>query len=175
MRNAFRRFAIDHREVQCLPGTTTELATDIPFTVWQSLHAFILARSAGVAEFWNAFFRRGQPRILVMGMFLIPVRHRIKIIRTQVGVAVFDGHLNRLVETDRCLQMPAVVGEARTWFPLMKFRETGERMLTFVPDVTRMLDRLEARNLICRERGIQDRRGRKIRGIEDLHRVGMPA
>lgn len=37
-------------------------------------------------------------------------------------------------------------------------REIGERMLTFVPDVTRMLDRLEARNLICRERGIADRR-----------------
>ncbi len=37
-------------------------------------------------------------------------------------------------------------------------REIGERMLTFVPDVTRMLDRLEARNLICRERGIEDRR-----------------
>lgn len=37
-------------------------------------------------------------------------------------------------------------------------REIGEAMLTFVPDVTRMLDRLEARNLICRERGIEDRR-----------------
>lgn len=37
-------------------------------------------------------------------------------------------------------------------------REIGERMLTFVPDVTRMLDRLEARKLICRERGIEDRR-----------------
>ena len=37
-------------------------------------------------------------------------------------------------------------------------KEIGERMLTFVPDVTRMLDRLEKRNLICRERGIEDRR-----------------
>ena len=37
-------------------------------------------------------------------------------------------------------------------------REIGERMVTYVPDVTRMLDRLEARNLICRERGIADRR-----------------
>lgn len=37
-------------------------------------------------------------------------------------------------------------------------REIGERMLTFVPDVTRMLDRLEARKLISRERGIEDRR-----------------
>ena len=37
-------------------------------------------------------------------------------------------------------------------------RETGESMLTFVTDVTRMLDRLEARKLICRERGIEDTR-----------------
>ncbi len=37
-------------------------------------------------------------------------------------------------------------------------REIGERMLTFVPDVTRMLDRMEARKLICRERGVTDRR-----------------
>src|SRR6185369_6427409 len=37
-------------------------------------------------------------------------------------------------------------------------REIGERMLTFVPDVTRMLDRLEARKLIWRERGTDDRR-----------------
>ena len=37
-------------------------------------------------------------------------------------------------------------------------REIGERMLTFVPDVTRMIDRLESRNLVCRERGIEDRR-----------------
>jgi len=37
-------------------------------------------------------------------------------------------------------------------------REIGERMITFVPDSTRMLDRLESRNLICRERGVKDRR-----------------
>jgi DNA-binding MarR family transcriptional regulator len=37
-------------------------------------------------------------------------------------------------------------------------REIGERMLTYVPDATRMLDRLESRNLICRERGVEDRR-----------------
>ncbi|MEZ5345490.1 MAG: MarR family transcriptional regulator [Pyrinomonadaceae bacterium] len=37
-------------------------------------------------------------------------------------------------------------------------REIGERMLTFVPDVTRMLDRLEKRDLVCRERGVEDRR-----------------
>lgn len=37
-------------------------------------------------------------------------------------------------------------------------REIGERMLTFVPDVTRMLDRLEKQSLISREPGIEDRR-----------------
>lgn len=37
-------------------------------------------------------------------------------------------------------------------------REIGERMVTFVPDVTRMLDRLETQSLICRERGVADRR-----------------
>lgn len=37
-------------------------------------------------------------------------------------------------------------------------REIGERMLTYVPDATRMLDRLESRNFICRERGVEDRR-----------------
>lgn len=37
-------------------------------------------------------------------------------------------------------------------------REIGERMLTYVPDATRMLDRLESRKLICRERGVEDRR-----------------
>lgn len=37
-------------------------------------------------------------------------------------------------------------------------REIGERVLTYVPDVTRMLDRLEKRELICRERGVEDRR-----------------
>lgn len=37
-------------------------------------------------------------------------------------------------------------------------KEIGERMLTFVPDVTRMLDRLESRGFVCRERGAEDRR-----------------
>jgi DNA-binding MarR family transcriptional regulator len=37
-------------------------------------------------------------------------------------------------------------------------REIGERMLTYVPDATRMLDRLESRKFICRERGVEDRR-----------------
>ena len=37
-------------------------------------------------------------------------------------------------------------------------REIGERMITFVPDVTRMLDRLEARGYLSRERGVEDRR-----------------
>ena len=37
-------------------------------------------------------------------------------------------------------------------------REIGERMITAVPDVTRMLDRIEALGLIYRERGLEDRR-----------------
>lgn len=46
-------------------------------------------------------------------------------------------------------------------------REIGERMLTFVPDVTRMLDRLEEKKLICRERGSEDRRLVKVFITED--------
>lgn len=37
-------------------------------------------------------------------------------------------------------------------------REIGERMLTHDPDMTRLLDRLEARGLIGRERSSDDRR-----------------
>ena len=36
--------------------------------------------------------------------------------------------------------------------------EVGERLVTKVPDVTRLLDRMEAAGLIARERGAQDRR-----------------
>ena len=36
--------------------------------------------------------------------------------------------------------------------------EVGERLVTKVPDVTRLLDRMEAAGLIVRERGDQDRR-----------------
>src|ERR671919_2703586 len=36
--------------------------------------------------------------------------------------------------------------------------EVGERLVTKVPDVTRLLDRMEAGGLIVRERGAQDRR-----------------
>jgi DNA-binding MarR family transcriptional regulator len=36
--------------------------------------------------------------------------------------------------------------------------EVGERLVTKVPDVTRLLDRMEAATLIVRERGGQDRR-----------------
>ena len=36
--------------------------------------------------------------------------------------------------------------------------EVGERMVTHEPDVTRLLDRMESRGLIVRERGFNDRR-----------------
>lgn len=36
--------------------------------------------------------------------------------------------------------------------------EVGERLVTAVPDVTRLLDRMEEMGLIARERGTQDRR-----------------
>ena len=36
--------------------------------------------------------------------------------------------------------------------------EVGERLVTKVPDVTRLLDRMEAAGLIIRERGSRDRR-----------------
>jgi DNA-binding MarR family transcriptional regulator len=36
--------------------------------------------------------------------------------------------------------------------------EIGNRMITRDPDITRLLDRLEKRNLICRSRETQDRR-----------------
>ncbi len=37
-------------------------------------------------------------------------------------------------------------------------REIGERMLAYDPDVTKLLDRLEARGLVTRERKAEDRR-----------------
>jgi DNA-binding MarR family transcriptional regulator len=37
-------------------------------------------------------------------------------------------------------------------------REVGERMVTRDPDVTRLLDRLEARGLVARNREARDRR-----------------
>ena len=37
-------------------------------------------------------------------------------------------------------------------------REISERMLTFDPDVTRLLDRMETREFVCRSRDAKDRR-----------------
>ena len=42
-------------------------------------------------------------------------------------------------------------------------REVGERMIAPVPDVTRMLDRLEASGLLRRERDTEDRRHVTVR------------
>src|SRR5262245_4463315 len=93
-----------------------------------SFHGSVLARSTSVAELWNAFFCSGQRRKLGMGMLLVPVCYRVEIVGTQVGVTVFDRHLDRLAKTDRCFKMPAVVREARARLPLMKFREANQRI-----------------------------------------------
>lgn len=57
-------------------------------------------------------------------------------------------------------------------------REIGERMLTFDPDVTKLLDRLEARGLVTRERQKHDRRVVVARispeGLELLARMDQP-
>jgi DNA-binding MarR family transcriptional regulator len=57
-------------------------------------------------------------------------------------------------------------------------REIAERMLTWDPDVTKLLDRLEARGLVTRERQPRDRRAIVARitpnGISMLEKVDKP-
>ena len=57
-------------------------------------------------------------------------------------------------------------------------REIGERMITRDPDMTRLLDRLEGRGLVTRERQKDDRRVVKTRitstGLEILGRLDQP-
>jgi DNA-binding MarR family transcriptional regulator len=57
-------------------------------------------------------------------------------------------------------------------------REISERMLTYDPDVTKLLDRLEARGLVTRERQVEDRRAITARitpdGLRMLHNVDKP-
>ena len=57
-------------------------------------------------------------------------------------------------------------------------REIGERMVAFDPDVTKLLDRLEARNLIARERPQKDRRVISVRiteeGLDILQEIDEP-
>ncbi len=56
--------------------------------------------------------------------------------------------------------------------------EIGERMLTQVPDVTRLLDRLEERKLLARARELHDRRVVRVRieaaGLELLAEIDGP-
>lgn len=56
--------------------------------------------------------------------------------------------------------------------------EIGERMLTRVPDVTRLIDRLEERGLVTRSREAQDRRVVTVRitpdGVELLSQLDRP-
>lgn len=53
--------------------------------------------------------------------------------------------------------------------------EVGERLVTKVPDVTRLLDRMEVAGLIVRERGAEDRRfvGTRIteKGLKLLEKI----
>jgi DNA-binding MarR family transcriptional regulator len=57
-------------------------------------------------------------------------------------------------------------------------REIGERMLTWDPDVTKLLDRLEARGLVTRGRQPRDRRAIVAcvtpRGLSMLQQVDKP-
>jgi DNA-binding MarR family transcriptional regulator len=57
-------------------------------------------------------------------------------------------------------------------------REIGERMLTWDPDVTKLLDRLEARGLVTRERQPHDRRAIVAhitpKGLSMLEKVDKP-
>ena len=57
-------------------------------------------------------------------------------------------------------------------------REIGERMIAFDPDVTKLLDRLEARDLIARERQQKDRRVITVRiseeGLKLLKEIDLP-
>ena len=57
-------------------------------------------------------------------------------------------------------------------------REIGERMVAFDPDVTKLLDRLETRDLIVRERQQKDRRVITVRiseeGLKLLKKIDRP-
>lgn len=57
-------------------------------------------------------------------------------------------------------------------------REIGERMVAFDPDITKLLDRLEARGLVTRERQANDRRVIVARvspeGLKLLARIDRP-
>ncbi len=57
-------------------------------------------------------------------------------------------------------------------------RDLGERMVTRDPDITRLLDRLEARGLVARERGREDRRVVKTciteKGLRVLEELDAP-
>jgi DNA-binding MarR family transcriptional regulator len=56
--------------------------------------------------------------------------------------------------------------------------EVGERMVAREPDVTRLLDRMEARGLVTRERGLADRRLVHVRitaeGLAMVDRLDEP-
>lgn len=59
-------------------------------------------------------------------LVLIPVGDGEEIVRSEVRVAVFDARADRFVKTDRRLEMPAVMREARAGFPVVEFCEADE-------------------------------------------------
>jgi len=60
----------------------------------------------------------------------------------------------------------------------LRCREVGERLVSLVPDVTRLLDRLERRHLVTRVRPTSDRRVVRTRitakGLDVLQRLDEP-
>ncbi len=84
-----------------------------------------------------------------------------------------EAYLNLLKTTDTFQQKVAAelkpYGISETWYNVLRIlrgaepdgmacREIGSRMITRDPDVTRLLDRMEARGLITRRREEKDRR-----------------
>src|SRR5262245_15381032 len=114
--------------IRCYPRRVLVASTGLCVDVQSSLHIPVLTRSTSVPELRNALFCRWQRRKLGMGMPLVPVRYRVEIVGTQVGVAVFDRRLDRLAKTDWCFEMPAVVREARARLPLVEFCESNQRI-----------------------------------------------
>lgn len=102
------------------------------------------------AEFAELFKQHG----------ISPTQYNVlRILRGAGAGCCADGHLDPSAEGLAC-------------------REIGQRMITRDPDMTRLLDRLEERNLIVRERDRKDRRVITTRitddGLELLRQLDQP-